>query len=255
MIVTLTKDLNLLNLFLMSINEDEHENIIVGYDNKLRALSGDYKCKFINVDEFCDDFFLKFTTFKKCILIKHLLEQGYRNFLFVDDDSIFIKPINFDQTRVKPVRHVDFSCSEAAMVLGCTEHCYEAAGFVLNLSEEETKIYMEMFDSFVVKLKKNRHLFLCENERINEKNREIKFSNFFSDTMFLNMFFKKINRIEDKDLIVNYCDLSLHGFVSFFENYLRNNKLEFNILHFSGAPKLKYMNLYYNIKREKERIP
>jgi hypothetical protein len=92
-----------------------------------------------------DEFFLKFGTFKKCILIKYLLEQGYRNILFVDDDSIIINPVNFKQTRVKPVCHIELSYSEAAKAVGCTAHNYEAAVFVLDLSEDEVKIYVNMF--------------------------------------------------------------------------------------------------------------
>ena len=248
-IVTLTKDLNILNLFLKSIPEEYHEQVIVGYDDNIRKIYGDYKCKFINIDDFCDDFFFRFTTFKKCILIKHLLEQGYRNFLFCDDDAIMIQPVDFAHTRVKPINHVDFSCSNTAKIFGFFEHRYEAAAFVLKLSEEDVSIYMDMFNDFVSKLKEYRHLFLAENkEEDTEEDTEKRFHNFFSDTMFLNMFFDKITKVVDEKLVVNYCDLKLQMFTSYFENYLKNNTLTCNILHFSGAPKRSFMELYYKVK-------
>ena len=249
MIVTLTKDLTILNLFLKSIPTDQHKDVIVGYDGNILKIPDDYKCQFIDVDEFCDEFFFKFTTFKKCILIKHLLEQGHRKFLFCDDDSIIIRPVDhLIHTTVKPIKHVDFSCSEAANAVGFREHHYEAAAFYLSLNEYEKGLYMTMFDEFVKKLKENSHLFLTQNEDINQHNNEIRFANFFSDTMFLNMFLDEIFNIKYDLLVTNYCDLLLQGFASYFEKWLKKTVLRCNILHFSGAPKREFMELYYKVK-------
>ena len=246
MIVTLSKDLRILDLFLQSV--EDKSKVIVGVDNNavMSNIDKQYDCQLIGIDEIYNDPFLsKFTTFKKCILINYLLEQGKRNFLFCDDDCAILKPVSMEQTRLKPVNYIDYSSNRVAQIIGCTKHHHEAGCFVLNLSDHEANLYITMFWDFVAAMKEHEYLFFSQKDDNFMKERERGFNMFFCDTMFLNKYFGEIQKIEDENLAINLHDIHKHSLED-FELYLKINKLYCNIFHFNASKfKIQFMEFFY----------
>ena len=251
MIVTLTKDLRILDLFLRSV-EDQSQVIAGIDDSKILTVYKQYDCQIIKVNEIYNDPFLSlFTTFKKCILINHLIEKGHRNFLFCDDDCIILKSVNLEKTRVRSAITVDFTQIPIGKIFDQKRLRYESGHFVLNLSENEAQLYIDTFYQFVALMREHAYLFFPQEEDNFKLVRECAFNMWVIDGVFLNQFFDQISKIEDYGMALTLTDIKAKR-LSCFELYLKQHELDCPILHFdTPVDKNKFMQLFYDIKTTK----
>jgi len=246
-IVTLTNNVKILDLFLQGV--EDKSQVIVGLDNVIPEK--EYGCQLIDISALCDEFLSKFTTFKKCILINHLIEQGHRQFLHCDDDCAILKPVNLDNTRLKPAPRRYKNETFLGKIFDCKEHRYIAGNFVFNLSEKEAELYLSMFSDFVAKMREHPYLFFPQkNDNFNHI-RDRYANKHYLDVPCLDNFFAEIEKIEDREFVTTFYDIgriSLQG----FKEYLLETELNCSILHFnSGRDKIKYMELFYEVMSEK----